>query len=355
MTGEGMERAHGGDWAGYEKEYGRLPLDFSANISPLGMPESVREAAAASLAGADRYPDPSCRVLRRGLAERYAIPEESVLCGAGAADLLDRLALALRPKTALIPVPAFTEYRMVLERFGCRVRTVPLPEAEDFRLGPWFLEEITPGLDMVILCEPNNPTGLLTDRALLDRIAERCGAAGALLVMDECFNEFLEEPDGHSLLGEAGRQNVLVLRAFTKFYGLAGLRLGWCACGDRELLARMAAAGQPWPVSVPAQAAGLAALEERDYGIRLRALIREERPQMKAALEALGCRVIPGEANFLLFRDPCPDLSGKLAARGILLRSCGDFEGLGPGWYRTAVRTPEENGALIEAMKEAHG
>ena len=348
-----MKRIHGGDWASFREKTGRLPLDFSANTSPLGLPERVRKAAADSLREADRYPDPECRTLRRALAGRYGLAPEELLCGNGAADLVDRLALALRPRKALVTAPAFTEYRSALERVGCEVQTYELPEAADFRLDERFPDSLTDDLDAVILCEPNNPTGQTTDRALLEAIASRCDEQDILLVLDECFSDFLDEPSVHSFLPEIRRHRVLVLRAFTKFYGMAGLRLGWCACADRGLLEHMAEAGQPWPVSVPAQAAGIAALQEAEYEQRLRTLVQGERPRLRRALEGLGCRVIPGEANFLLFRDDTPALPERLEKLGVLIRNCAEYEGLGAGWYRIAVRTPAENGVLIEAMKEA--
>ena len=348
-----MKRIHGGDRESFREKTGRSPLDFSANTSPLGMPESVRKAAADSLREAERYPDPECRALRRALAGRFDLAQEELLCGNGAADLIDRLALALRPRKALVTAPSFTEYRAALERVGCEVKTFELPGAADFRLDERFLDGLTDDLDTVILCEPNNPTGRTTDRALLDAVAARCDEQGILLVLDECFIDFLEEPAAHSFLPELSRRRVLVLRAFTKFYGMAGLRLGWCACADRGLLEHMAESGQPWPVSVPAQAAGIAALHETEYAQRVRTLIRTERPRLCRALESLGCRVVPGEANFLLFRDDTPSLSERMEKQGVLIRNCADFEGLGAGWYRVAVRTPGENDVLIEAMKEA--
>ena len=348
-----MKRIHGGDWESFRERTGRTPLDFSASTSPLGMPERVRKAAADSLDAADRYPDPECRALRRALAGRYDLAPEDILCGSGAADLIDRLAPALRPRRALVTAPSFTEYRAALERAACEVRTYALSEADDFRLDERFLDSLTDDLGAVILCEPNNPTGRTTDRALLEAIANRCDELGVLLVLDECFNDFLEDPAAHSFLAEIRRHRVLVLRAFTKFYGMAGMRLGWCACADRGLLERMNEAGQPWPVSVPAMAAGIAALREAEYEQRLRTLIREERPRLSRALEGLGCRVIPGEANYLLFRDDTPSLPERLEKRGVLIRNCADFEGLGSGWYRAAVRTAEENVTLIAAMKEA--
>ena len=254
---------HGGDWAGFEAQHGRPPLDFSANVSPLGLPEAVRRAVEASLPHADRYPDPLCRALTGALAQAEGLPEAWLLCGAGAADLIFRLVLALRPARALVCAPTFAEYGEALTLAGCELLRCPLTAERGFAVTEAILEAITPGVELVFLCEPNNPTGRTTPRPLLDRILARCQRIGARLVIDECFNEFLDDPAAHTMKGRLGGcENLLILNAFTKIYAMAGLRLGWCACSDEALLARMAKAGPPWAVSGPAQAAGLAALAE---------------------------------------------------------------------------------------------
>ena len=348
-----MEVRHGGDWAGFQARYGRAPLDFSANISPLGLPEGVRRAAAAALEEADRYPDPRCRVLRAKLGERHRLSPEHILCGNGAADLIFRLALAKRPRRALVTAPTFGEYERALETAGAAVERFTLSPAEDFRVTESLLEAIRPGLDLLILCEPNNPTGQVTDRALLLEILERCARAGTLLAVDECFNDFLPDPEGHSLAGEIpGHKNLLIFRAFTKCYAMAGLRLGYALCADAALLGEMARQGQAWPVSCVAQRAGLAALEEETYLEKLRTLLEKERPRLRRGLEELGCRVVPGQANYLLFQSPVPRLEELLGERGIAIRPCGDFAGLDGSWYRVCVRTGADNGKLLKAMRE---
>lgn len=342
---------HGGDWAGFLETYGAPPLDFSANISPLGMPESVRRAAEAALAEAGRYPDPLCRALREKLASCHGLPAEGILCGNGAADLIYRLAAARRPKTALVTAPTFSEYENALTLWGCRVSRFPLSEETGFAVTEDILSRITPELDLLFLCEPNNPTGRTTDRRLLKRVLERCSASGTLLAVDECFSDFLDDPASHTLLDDLQHfENLVILRAFTKSYALAGLRLGYALSQNAPLLAAMARGGPPWAVSGPAQAAGMAALEESLEP--LRQLIRRERPRLSAGLTALGCRVCPGEANYLLFFCGAPALPRRLAERGVLIRDCSNYHGLGPGWYRAAVRTREENLRFLEALRK---
>ena len=132
---------------------------------------------------------------------------------------------------------------------------------------------------------------------------------------------------------------------------MAGVRLGYCFSADEALLARMQSAGQPWAVSGLAQAAGVAALRETAYVARVRALIAQQRPRLAAGLRALGLRVLDGRANYLLFQAP-ETLGEALRQRGAVLRSCANYPGLGPGWYRTAVRTGPENEQLLTLLAE---
>ena len=326
-----MQLVHGGDWAGYRAEFGRDPLDFSANVSPLGLPEGVARAITAALPTADRYPDPLCRELRAKLALHEGVPAEQILCGNGAADLIFRLVWAKKPRRALVTAPTFAEYATALESVGCTVERFFLREQEDFAVTDAFCAAIRPGVDMVFLCQPNNPTGQLTALPLMEQILRRCAACGTLLVVDECFLDFL--------------------KAFTKLYGMAGVRLGYALSADTALLEQMQACGQPWGVSSLAQAAGLAALEETAYVEKVRALIAEQRPRLTAGLRALGLRVLDGRANYLLFQAP-ETLGEALRQRGAVLRSCANYPGLGPGWYRTAVRTGSENEQLIKLLAE---
>lgn len=343
---------HGGDWAGYRAEFGRDPLDFSANVSPLGLPDGVAEAITAALATADRYPDPLCRALRAKLTVAENVPAESILCGNGAADLIFRLVLAAKPRTALVTAPTFAEYATALETVGCTVERHFLREENDFAVTEDILNAVHPGIEMVFLCQPNNPTGQLAQPALVEALLHKCEAVGARLVVDECFLDFL--PEGDTLSAKRLLQtskHLVILKAFTKLYGMAGVRLGYCLCTDEALLARMQAAGQPWAVSSLAQAAGIAALDETEYVAQVRELIKTQRPILVSGLWALGLRVVEGKANYLLFRAP-EALGDALRQKGAVLRSCGNYPGLSACWYRTAVRTEQENRQLLALLAE---
>ena len=347
-----MKLVHGGDWAGYRAEFGCDALDFSANVSPLGLPAGVAAAITNALPTADRYPDPLCRELRAALAGAEGVPADWILCGNGAADLIFRLALAVRPRRALLPAPTFAEYEAALQTVGCAVQRVFLREENEFAVTEEFIDAVTPETDIVFLCQPNNPTGQVTPPALVERLVRRCAECSAVLVVDECFLDFLPDRDAWTakqLLRDTPQ--LIILKAFTKLYAMAGVRLGYALCGDAALLEKMRGAGQPWAVSSLAQAAGLAALQETAYAGAVRALIAEQRPRMAAGLRALGLRVMDGQANYLLFRAT-PDFGEKLRRRGAVVRSCANYPGLDAAWYRTAVRTAEENTRLLQIMGE---
>ncbi len=338
---------HGGDTTGFYDQYGYLPLDFSANVSPLGLPDGVRKAAIHALDLADQYPDPLCRRLISALAEKEKCNPAFIRCGNGAADIIFRLALAKKPKKALLPAPTFAEYQTALEQVGCEILYHGL---QNMQVSREILDQITPDIDIMFLCQPNNPTCQLVAPDLMEEILHKCESTGTLLVVDGCFSEFLKDPHPYILQKFLGSQNLLILKAYTKLYAMAGLRLGYCLSGNEELLEQMSQAGQPWSVSCVAQEAGIAALEETDYVNSLLSLLEEERPRLETGLRDLGLTVYPSNANFIFFRGPvtlCQDLREK----GILIRNCGNYPGLEPGYYRVAVRTKPENDALLNAIR----
>lgn len=348
-----MELIHGGDWAGYRASFGCDALDFSANVSPLGLPQGVALAINDALAQVSLYPDPLCRELCAALAAAESVPQEYILCGNGAAGLIYRYAIGAKPRRALITAPTFAEYEAALNTVGCEVKHYRLSEQNDFELTADFLNAIDNDIDVLFLCQPNNPTGRLIEPELLQRIIERCAQCGTRVLVDECFLDFLPRPDKFSAKGYLlSAPNLLVLKAFTKLYGMAGIRLGYALCADSALLERMRAAGQPWEVSSLAQVAGVAALRETEYVAQVCALIAQQRPKLEQGLRELGLRVVHGSANYILFRAT-EALGEKLMAKGVVLRSCTNYIGLDKAWYRTAVRTGPENKLLLDAIQEA--
>lgn len=333
----------------------RPKADFSANINPLGVPDRVRQAVADCIGDLANYPDPACRKLRRAVAEFEKVPGENLIFGNGAAELIFAAAFAKKPKQALLLAPGFAEYEQALEAAGCAVRFYDLREKTGFYPGEDYFDRITEDLDMAFLCSPNNPTGVCLRPEFLLRAAERCREKGVLLVLDECFNGFLDDPEACSMKRKlAAYPNLLILKAFTKLYAMPGLRLGYAMSADRELLGEMERMLQPWNVSLPAQEAGTAALGEKAYVEEARNLIKKERVYLTEGLGKLGFTVFEPSANFIFFKGPV-GLADFCKARGYLIRDCKNYRGLSEGYYRIAVRRHEENTALLDVMAEAAG
>ena len=348
-----MHLIHGGDVYSARQKMKQEPLDFSANINPMGMPPGAVRAAADALQQCTQYPDPLCRELRAALAAYEGIPAEQIVCGNGAADLIFRIVAATHPQRALLLEPTFAEYEQALRSMDCSIAYFPLQESEGFVLPEAFLQQLTPEINLLFLCNPNNPTGRTVSPALLQEIWKRCEEAGILLVVDECFNEFLEHPEQNTLKGvlKTGANSV-ILKAFTKSFAMPGLRLGYGLCGNRDLAERIFSCGQPWGVSIPAQAAGVAALQEQGYLERMRRLIQTERRWLSENLARLGLCVFPSEANYILFRTETEiPLRERMEQRGVLIRACGNYRGLDNRYYRIAVRGHDENERLIAALK----
>ncbi|MBR0173656.1 MAG: aminotransferase class I/II-fold pyridoxal phosphate-dependent enzyme, partial [Lachnospiraceae bacterium] len=264
-----MKPTHGGDTAAFESTYGTKPLDFSSNVSPLGVPEGVVRAIREAAEEADTYPDPRCRALTDAIAEKERVLPEWVLCGNGASDLIRRIAQAVHPKQALVTAPCFSEYEAALSGVNCHIIRYPL--TEDFRMKEEILPLITEETGLLFLTQPCNPAGVSVPKALCERILARCEETGTRLVMDECFIDFLDAPDDMSMQSYVKDSRMLVvLKAFTKIYGMAGVRLGYLLCSDRDFAEAVYEAGASWSVSHLAQAAGIAALRETDYVARVR-------------------------------------------------------------------------------------
>ena len=246
------QNPHGGDVYGME-----VRLDFSSNVNPLGPPPSVISAMQRACAQVRQYPDPYCRALTRAIAAHEGVPERSILCGAGAAELIYAYCDALRPKKIAELAPTFSEYSAAAAHFGASVARFSL-HAPDFTPDETlfsFLESEKP--DALFLCTPNNPTGKSFPRALLESVLQQCKKQHTHVLLDECFLDFTDEKSARDLLPQF--ENLLILKAFTKNFALAGARVGYCLTENHALLREMSQSCQPWNVCLPAQAAGVAA------------------------------------------------------------------------------------------------
>lgn len=351
-----MKTIHGGDiYSAMDnlKVEANKVLDFSANINPLGIPYSIKAALADAIEDCMNYPDPHCRKLLEHLARYEDVEQSYIMCGNGAAELIFRVVQATKPKKGLLLAPTFAEYELALESLGAEVVYAYLDEKNGFVPDASILEQIDEHLDILFICNPNNPTGLLMPQEILLQIVHKCQACGVLCVVDECFNDFLKQPDKHTLKDELKKYSCLVLlKAFTKIYAIPGVRLGYCMTSQRGLIERMHAIGQCWSVSTFAQAAGCAALGNEKYLEETARIIEEERSYLTIELALLRFTVYAAQANYIFFkyREEMP-LDKLLAQEGILIRNCDNYRGLEKGYYRIAVKQHKQNKALIEAIE----
>lgn len=343
------EQIHGGDIY-------RHPgvTDFSVNSNPLGPPLQVVEAVRQQADRITAYPDIQCERLCESIGRFEKVEAKKVLCTNGAAELFFGIVQALRPKKALLPVPSFAEYEKALQAGGAKILYYPLQEKDGFCVTEDLLKEIRPEVDILFLCNPNNPTGQLMKKELLLQVAQTCEEEGVWLVLDECFLDFLEDASCYDMKKEMKKfQKMILVKAFTKVFGMPGLRLGYGLSGNQQLLKAVRKTLQAWNVSVLAQAAGIAALESpEDYLQESRKTIREERKKLQDALLETGRQVLDTPANFLFFKGE-KDLYQRALAEGFLIRDCSNYPGLSAGYYRMAVRSPKENERMIKWLKKS--
>ena len=341
------ENIHGGD-----VYTDKVVLDFSVNINPFGTPESVTDAIRSCAYDVVNYPDPYCRELVSAISDHDHVPPEWIICGNGAAELIYSYCRAIGKVKAAQTAPAFSEYAAGIKQSEGSMVRYPLKEENGFALDGGFmafLDKEKP--DVVFLCNPNNPDGRNIPFTLLEEILGWCGEHGGKLFIDECFLDLSDYAESMKKFLPSHSQ-LFVLKAFTKNYGMAGVRLGYGLCSDAMLLKRMSESVQPWNVSIPAQKAGVAALKEIGFVTEARELIKRERPWLSAELKKLGYKVYPSEANFLLLKDSADKLDEILKPYGILVRNCSNYYGLGNGWYRICVRTHADNSILVKILNE---
>ena len=350
------EYTHGGDVYSANGLTDKNTLDFSANINPLGIPSSALIAAKQSLVQSHIYPDSGCRRLITAIAAHENINPQNIFCSNGASDIIFRIVSARKPGRILVTAPSFADYERAGQAFGAEVVYYPLQKENGFNIDSRIVKAIRADLpEIVFLCNPNNPTGCLTRNDLVAEITAACADIDSILVVDECFLDFVPDADKFTakpLLGSY--KNAVVLKAFTKIFAMPGLRLGYAICYDEAFLDRLRLCGADWPVSNVAQAAGIAALENaQEYISKSVSYIDTERNRITDALAGMGLTVYPSYANFIFFHCSWNmDLGRELRKRDILVRDCANFAGLEPGYYRIAVLKQEKNTRLIESLRE---
>ena len=308
----------------------------------------MKRAVQESVADIEHYPDVRCEALREAISGFEQVNMEAILCGNGAAELFFAAVQAVRPQKALVTAPSFSEYEEALRSVGAEVEYYYLCEEDNFQIREDYVDKLSKEIDMIFLCNPNNPTGQIIDRDMLIKILDRCKKQNIIVILDECFLEFLDEPNRYEMSDlREEYPNLLIIKAFTKIFSMPGLRLGYAISSNQDTLEEMSWKLQQWNVSVPAQMAGVAALERPEEYIRqTREYVSGQREYMRNIMKMMGYVVFASKANYLFFKGR-PGLEKEALEAGFLIRDCQNYEGLSEGFYRIAVRTKEENERLI--------
>lgn len=360
-------------------------LDYSSNINPYGIPESLKSRIIENLEILERYPDPDYVELREKLAHLNKIDISDIVLGNGATEIIFLFMKVINPKKILIVSPTFGEYERAvkateiprdivslscsgdnknIENKEIEIEYFELKESDDFKLNIGNLKnELEKKYDLLIICNPNNPTGKFLKLAQTEEILKECNKYDTKLFIDEAFIEFLADGMKESIINtEENKKNLFVTRAFTKFFAIPGLRLGYGMYFDKELEQKISEKKEPWSVNNIAEMAGLTVLDDTEYIEKTLKWITKEKIYMYEKLnEISGIKVYETEVNFItgkidekLFSEGLnvKVLREKMLEQGILIRDASNFKFLDERFFRLAIKDRASNDRVIEAMKE---
>lgn len=352
---------HGGDLAAAAQKFGFRAedfCDFSSNINPLGPPPGLVEELKKHLSwDLCRYPTPQARELRAALSLYLGIPEEKLLLGNGASELIHLLLLWRKPKQVFIPSPSFSEYERAARLAGAKITRIPLLSHTLPALQKIFRDLSGPGL--LVLCNPNNPTGSMIPAALLQEIIGDANTKEIDVLIDESFFPLTGKPPAESSC-RLDCTNLWVVVSLTKLWALPGIRLGYLYHPGEKITA-LTRYGDPWRVNALAQRAGLYCLENKEHLQKTLDLIAKEKEYMQQEFQKINTlTVFPAAANFFLLKCEKEGFSSTalqefMAARAILIRNAANFPYLDQRYFRVTVRHRADNMRLLKYLGEYLG
>lgn len=342
-------------------------LDYSSNINPYGLPENLKKEIFEKLFVLERYPDPDYIELREKIAEKNNLNIENIIVGNGATEIIFLFMKILSPKKVLIVSPTFGEYERAIKAStlandNLEINYFELKEAENFVLNIKNLEtELENNYDLLILCNPNNPTGQFLKLKKLEEILKICEQKNTKLFVDEAFVEFVEDWENESIINsKENKENLFVIRAFTKFFAIPGLRLGYGICFNNNLLKKMLEKKEPWSVNNIADLAGQTVLDDENYIQKTKEWIKDQKKYMYENLNKIeGLRAYKTEVNFILLKIEdnllekgldVKNLRKKMLEKGILIRDASNFIYLDKHYFRLAIKDKLNNKKVIESL-----
>lgn len=357
-----QSRQHGGDVWGLSRKY-KIPLekiiDFSAPINYLGPSPKAIEDIKKFADVVKFYPDQNPVELKSDICHYVKkISPENVILGNGSMELIYLFAEAFaRCHEVLIPTPSFTEYEKAALVVSARPKQISI--LPDFHLETKvFKRAINVDTRLMFICNPHSPSGRLLSKELILDLVGFCSKRNVYVIVDENYIDFVDPIEEYTLTHHVNEyENLFVVRSFSKFFGMPGLRIGY-GIGPKKLIQSLETIRQPWCVNSLALIAAKETLNDKEYIKKTKEHIRKEREQLTKMLKETSMfHVFPSETNFLLVKIlksevTARNLKEKLAEKGILIRDCGDFPGLDESYFRITVRNAEENLTLINALKE---
>lgn len=342
-------------------------LDYSSNINPYGLPENLKKEIFEKVFVLERYPDPDYIELREKIAEKNNLNIENIIVGNGATEIIFLFMKILSPKKVLIVSPTFGEYERAIKAStlandSLEINYFELKETENFVLNVKNLEtELENNYDLLILCNPNNPTGQFLKLKKLEEILKICEQKNTKLFVDEAFVEFVEDWENESIINsKENKENLFVIRAFTKFFAIPGLRLGYGICFNNNLLKKMLEKKEPWSVNNIADLAGKTVLDDENYIQKTKEWIKDQKKYMYENLNKIeGLRAYKTEVNFILLKIEdnllekgldVKNLRKKMLEKGILIRDASNFIYLNKHYFRLAIKDKLNNEKVIETL-----
>jgi threonine-phosphate decarboxylase len=354
---------HGGNVWELSKKY-NIPvdqlIDFSISTNPLGAPETALENIRKNLKLMKHYPDPDHKWLLKTLAESIDVKPNNVVTGNGSTELIYLFSETFLENgyEAIIPVPSFSEYKAAIERFGGNMTFIKCHPSKNFQIAVEELESaFSRKTRIIFLCNPNSPTGLLYKKEDILQLIKFAAKRDVLFFLDEDYIDFVDDDKRYSLVQYVNDyNNLFVLRSLTKFYGLAGIRIGF-GIGSPDIVRVLKKVQMPWSVNTLAMFATEAAVKDTEFIKKSRLLVSKNRKKMIELFKSINwLKVYPSETNFLLLQIiqgklTSTQIKEELEKKGLLIRDCKDFDGLNNKFFRVTVRRLEENKKLIRQIK----
>lgn len=331
-------------------EYNKI-IDFSANINPLGMPSSVKKAIIDNLDEVEKYPDITYFELKSAISEFENINIEKLILGNGAAEVLFNVVRGINPKNSLIQAPTFSEYEEATKAIDGNIIYYELKEEHKFYIQEDILDYINADLDLMFICNPNNPTGVITEKSLLAKILDKAKKNNVIVLIDESFLDFIKE--NLSMISYINEfENLIIIKSLTKFFALPGIRIGYGICSNIKLIEKIEGISPAWNVNIFAEVATKAGLKDKNYIEKSIKFINDEKEYFYMGLKKIKeIEVYEPSVNFILFKALIKlDLKEELLKHNILIRSCKNYNGLDNSYYRVAVRTHEENSIFLKSL-----